>query len=84
MEIIITILAFLVCISVLVVFHEFGHYIVARYCGVKVLRFSVGMGKPLWQKRFAGSDTEWCVCCLPLGGYVQMLQNNMLGPAASR
>ncbi len=62
----------IVAIGVLVTFHEFGHYWVARRCGVKVLRFSVGFGKPLWMRR--GNDgTEYVVAAIPLGGYVKML-----------
>jgi len=69
----ITLWAFVVAIAVLVVFHEMGHYWVARWCGVKVLRFSVGFGKALYIKKFAGSDTEWVLSLIPLGGYVKML-----------
>lgn len=69
----ITILAFLVAIAILVVFHELGHYWVARLCGVKVLRFSVGFGKILYRKQFKGHDTEWAIAAIPLGGYVKML-----------
>ncbi len=65
--------AFIVAIAVLVVFHELGHYWVARRCGVKVLRFSVGFGKVIYSKRFAGSETEWVISAIPLGGYVKML-----------
>ncbi len=62
----------IVALGILVTFHEFGHYWVARRCGVKVLRFSVGFGKPLWIRR--GKDgTEWVVAAIPLGGYVKML-----------
>jgi regulator of sigma E protease len=62
----------IVSLGVLVTFHEFGHYWVARRCGVKVLRFSVGFGKALWSRR--GRDgTEYVVAALPLGGYVRML-----------
>jgi len=68
-----TILAFIVAIALLVVFHEWGHYWVARRCGVKVLRFSVGFGKVIYSKRFANSDTEWVISAVPLGGYVKML-----------
>ena len=62
----------IVSLGVLVTFHEFGHYWVARRCGVKVLRFSVGFGSPLW-KRVGKDGTEWVVAALPLGGYVKML-----------
>lgn len=62
----------LVTLGVLVTFHEFGHYWVARRCGVKVLRFSVGFGKPLW-KRVGRDGTEYQIAAIPLGGYVKML-----------
>ncbi len=68
-----TLLAFVGAIALLVVFHEYGHYWVARRCGVKVLRFSVGFGKVIYCKRFANSDTEWVISAIPLGGYVKML-----------
>ena len=62
----------IVSLGILVTFHEFGHYWVARLCGVKVLRFSVGFGRPLW-KRIGRDGTEYVVAMLPLGGYVKML-----------
>ncbi|HUW26116.1 MAG TPA: RIP metalloprotease RseP [Gallionella sp.] len=68
-----TLLAFAGAIALLVVFHELGHYWVARRCGVKVLRFSVGFGKVLYSKRFADEGTEWVISAIPLGGYVKML-----------
>lgn len=68
-----TILAFIVAIGALVVVHELGHYLVARWCGVKVLRFSVGMGKIIFSRRFGADQTEWAVSVLPFGGYVKML-----------
>jgi len=68
-----TLLAFVGAIALLVTFHELGHYWVARRCGVKVLRFSVGFGKVMYSRRFAGSDTEWVVSAVPLGGYVRMV-----------
>lgn len=79
-----TILAFLVAIGPLIIFHELGHYLVARLCGVKVLRFSVGIGKVVWSRRFGRDQTEWCVSMLPLGGYVKMLdaRDPDLGPIA--
>jgi len=61
-----------VSLGLLVTFHEFGHYWVARRCGVDVLRFSVGFGKPLWSRRDR-HGTEFVVAALPLGGYVRML-----------
>ena len=68
-----TLFAFLVAIVVLVAVHELGHYSVARWCGVKVLRFSVGIGPRLWGWSSATSGTEFVVGVLPLGGYVKML-----------
>lgn len=72
MDILQKFLAFLVVLSVLVVIHELGHYWVARWCGVKVLRFSVGFGRVLWSRRFGPDRTEWAVSAVPLGGYVKM------------
>ncbi|CAN5321064.1 RIP metalloprotease RseP [soil metagenome] len=68
-----TIVAFLFALGVLVVIHELGHYLVARLCGVKVLRFSVGFGRALWSRRFGADQTEWTLAAIPLGGYVAML-----------
>jgi regulator of sigma E protease len=65
--------AFAVALGVLIVVHEFGHYLVARWVGVKVLRFSVGFGKPLLSRRFGVDNTEWVLAAFPLGGYVKML-----------
>jgi regulator of sigma E protease len=64
--------AFLVVLGTLVVFHELGHYLVARWCGVKVLRFSVGFGRVVWVRRVGPDRTEWAVSAIPLGGYVKM------------
>ncbi|MDO9054754.1 MAG: RIP metalloprotease RseP [Gallionella sp.] len=77
-----TLLAFVGAIALLVVFHEYGHYWVARRCGVKVLRFSIGFGKVVYSKRFAGSDTEWVISAIPLGGYVKMLDEREAEVAA--
>ncbi|RSF06090.1 RIP metalloprotease RseP [Achromobacter aegrifaciens] len=66
-----TLLAFAVALGTLIIFHELGHYWVARLCGVKVLRFSVGFGKVIL-RRTARHGTEWAVSALPLGGYVKM------------
>jgi len=68
-----TFLAFLLLICVLIVVHEYGHYLAARLSGVKVLKFSVGFGKPLFSRRLGRDNTEWAVSALPLGGYVKML-----------
>jgi regulator of sigma E protease len=64
--------AFAVTLGVLVVFHELGHYVVARLAGVKVLRFSVGFGRVIWSRRFGRDGTEWALSAIPLGGYVRM------------
>lgn len=68
-----TVLAFLVALGVLVTMHEFGHFIVARWCGVQVLRFSVGFGRPLLRYTSKRSGTEYVLAWIPLGGYVRML-----------
>lgn len=72
----------IVTIGVLVTFHEFGHYIVARWCGVKVLRFSVGFGRSLWS-RTDKHGTEFRLAMIPLGGYVKMLdeRDDLVTPA---
>jgi regulator of sigma E protease len=72
MTVLIYIIAFLVAIGVLVTFHELGHYWAARLCDVKVLRFSIGFGRPLWTRRRGPDQTEWVIAALPLGGYVKM------------
>ncbi|MBL1260918.1 MAG: RIP metalloprotease RseP [Thiotrichaceae bacterium] len=64
---------FIIAIGVLITVHEFGHFWVARKVGVKVIRFSVGFGKPLFSWRGANDETEYVIAMLPLGGYVQML-----------
>jgi regulator of sigma E protease len=66
-------LFFAVTLGVLVVFHELGHYVVARLVGVKVLRFSVGFGRIVWSRRFGRDRTEWALSAVPLGGYVKMV-----------
>ncbi len=67
-------LSFLFLICVLVTVHEYGHFAVARACGVRVLRFSIGFGKVLW-KRTDKKGTEWVISLIPLGGYVKMLND---------
>ena len=68
----ITIAAFVVAIGILVTIHELGHYWAARWCDVKILRFSIGFGRPLWLRRRGPDQTEWVIAALPLGGYVKM------------
>src|ERR1700716_1550145 len=81
----ITILSFLVTVGVLVVIHEFGHYLAARFMDVKILRFCVGFGKPLWMRRAGRDRTEWMIATVPLGGYVKMLdEREGEVPAAER
>ena len=65
--------AFALLLGIVVVIHELGHFWVAKWCGVKVLRFSVGFGKPILSKRFGPDQTEWALGAFPLGGYVKML-----------
>ena len=68
-----TLLAFIVALAILISIHEFGHFWVARKLGVKVLRFSIGFGKPLWRKTGKVDNTEYVIAAIPLGGYVKML-----------
>ncbi|HET8791414.1 MAG TPA: sigma E protease regulator RseP [Modicisalibacter sp.] len=81
MNIIQNLLAVIVVLGLLITFHEFGHFWVARRCGVKVLRFSVGFGKPLWS-RFDRHGTEFAIAAIPLGGYVKMLDEREAPVAA--
>ena len=71
MELLQTLASFIVALGVLVAVHEFGHFWVARRLGVKILRFSLGFGRPLWRRQ--GRETEFVVAAIPLGGYVKML-----------
>jgi len=76
-----TIVAFLVALGLLIVFHEYGHYLAARFFDVKVLRFSVGFGRPILSRRRGPDQTEWALGGFPLGGYVKMLDERE-GPVA--
>jgi regulator of sigma E protease len=78
-----TLFAFLLALGLLIAIHEYGHYRVAVACGVKVLRFSIGFGKPLLSWRRKGSPTEFVLCALPLGGYVRMLDEREAAVDAS-
>ncbi len=73
--------AFVLALGLLIVVHELGHYTAARLCNVKILRFSVGFGRPLWMRRFGRDDTEWALAAFPLGGYVKMLDEHEAGEA---
>jgi regulator of sigma E protease len=68
-----TLLAFIVTLAILVAVHEYGHFQMARWCGVKVLKFSLGFGKTLYSKKLGQDQTEFVVSALPLGGFVKML-----------
>jgi len=68
-----TAVSFIVALGVLIVVHEYGHYLAARLCNVKVLRFSVGFGRPLAAWRRGADRTEWVIAAIPFGGYVKML-----------
>ena len=68
-----TAVSFVVALGVLIVVHEYGHYLAARLCNVRVLRFSVGFGKPLVTWRLGRDATEWSIAAIPFGGYVKML-----------
>jgi regulator of sigma E protease len=76
-----TIASFVIALGVLIIVHELGHYLVARWCGVKVLRFSVGFGRALFTHRIGPDQTEWVVAAVPLGGYVKMVDERE-GPVA--
>lgn len=69
-------LSFVIALGILVAVHEWGHYYIARRCGVKVLRFSIGFGKPIYQK-ITSSGMEFVIAAIPLGGYVRMLDGRV-------
>lgn len=73
-----TLVAFILALGILVVVHELGHYLVARWCDVKVLRFSVGFGRAIYTLRVGRDATEWVIAALPLGGFVSMLDEREL------
>jgi len=78
-----TALAFIFTLSLLVTVHEYGHFQVAKWCGVKVLKFSMRFGKPLWSKKIGVDQTEFILAAIPLGGYVKMLGEREFDPEAS-
>jgi regulator of sigma E protease len=80
-DLILKIAAFIVAVGLLVAVHEFGHFWVARRLGVKVLRFSIGFGRPLWRRQAGPDATEYVIAAIPLGGYVKMLDERE-GPVA--
>jgi regulator of sigma E protease len=77
-----TLISFFLALGILITFHELGHYWVARWCGVKILRFSLGFGRVLI-KRCDRHGTEWALSAIPLGGYVKMLDENIADPSVS-
>ena len=82
MSIAITLVAFVVALGSLIIIHELGHYAAAKIAGVRVLRFSLGFGRPLFTLRFGKDQTEWVLSALPFGGYVKMLDERE-GPVAA-
>ena len=73
MDFLFSVIAFIVLVGVLVAIHEYGHFIAAKLCNVKILRYSIGFGKVLASKRSGNDQTEYCLSLIPLGGYVQLL-----------
>ena len=74
----ITLLAFVFTLAVLIAIHEYGHFQVAKWCGVKVLKFSLGFGRPIYSKKFGTDQTEFLISALPFGGFVKMLDEREL------
>jgi len=83
MSLVLTIAAFVLALGSLILFHELGHYLVARALGVKVLRFSIGFGRPLVARKYGVDRTEWVIAAFPLGGYVKMVdeRDGLVAPA---
>jgi len=73
MDFLFSIIAFIVLVGVLVAIHEYGHFLAAKLCNVKVLRYSIGFGKVLVSRKTGHDQTEYCLSAIPLGGYVQLL-----------
>ena len=74
--------AFVLTLALLITVHEYGHFQAARWCGVRILKFSIGFGKPLWSKKFGLDQTEFVIAAIPLGGYVKMLDERELDQTA--
>lgn len=81
MKLLQTIVSFAFALGILVLIHELGHYFVARWCGVKVQRFSLGFGRVIWSRRLGRDQTEWAISALPLGGYVSWIDDQEGGVA---
>jgi regulator of sigma E protease len=78
LDALLTPITFIFTLGLLVSIHEYGHFQMAKWCGVKVLKFSIGFGKPLWSKKFGRDQTEFVLAAIPLGGYVKMLDEREL------
>ena len=78
-----TALSFIFTLGLLVTIHEYGHFQVAKWCGVKVLKFSIGFGKPLLIRKFGKDQTAFVIAAIPLGGYVKMLDERELTQESS-
>jgi regulator of sigma E protease len=78
-EVLFSVLAFIVAISVLIAIHEFGHFWVAKKLGVKVLRYSIGFGKPLWKKTAGADKTEYVIASLPARYLIFCLPSWLIG-----
>ncbi|VAW93380.1 Intramembrane protease RasP/YluC, implicated in cell division based on FtsL cleavage [hydrothermal vent metagenome] len=83
LDIISNLFYFIIAITILIAFHEFGHFWVAKKLGIKVLRFSIGFGKPLYSRRFGADNIEFVLAAIPLGGYVKMLDERDSNVVAS-
>jgi regulator of sigma E protease len=81
-SVLLTVLALIVVLGVLVFVHELGHFLAAKWAGIHVFRFSLGMGAPIRRLTFTRGGTEYSISWLPLGGYVKMAsQEEMAGDA---
>ncbi|NBQ85132.1 MAG: RIP metalloprotease RseP, partial [Methylophilaceae bacterium] len=76
----ITLASFIFTLAVLIAIHEYGHFQAARWCGVKVLKFSLGFGKAIYSKHIGRDRTEFAISVIPLGGFVKMLDERELAP----
>ena len=81
MSLLTTVVAFVIALGTLILIHELGHYLIARLLGVKVLRFSIGFGRPLISREYGADRTQWAIAAFPLGGYVKMVDERE-GPVA--
>lgn len=68
-----TVISFILTLGILIAVHEYGHFQVAKWCGVRILKFSIGFGQPIWAKKIGADQTEFILAAIPLGGFVKML-----------